>query len=273
MLLLISRSIITMSKLHKKVAVSAIFRKNCNLQNLAFYNFCQNLGFGQFCSSLLYHGTITTTKLLRKHGIRAIFRKTCHLRNFAFYNFSDNLYFQSYEEGWAILQLPLISRSIITMSKVHKKSLQKGISSNKFVIYEIFTTFARVLFSTITRGLSNFAAVYYNIVSLLRQSFSESLESELSSEKLVICEILRFTNFNGNLVYFLCINFTGYCISSNKRPRRLLNFEAVMYMYDAYQRAALVSNLGNRTILNIKILFFFKMRMKHTFSLPINQIL
>ena len=96
----------------------------------------------QKCSSLLYHGIITTTKLLRKPGIRAIFRKTSHLRNFAFYNFSDNLYFQSYEEGWAILQLPLISRSIITMSKVHKKSLQRGLSSKKFVIYEIFTTFA-----------------------------------------------------------------------------------------------------------------------------------
>ena len=56
-------------------------------------------------------------------------------------------------------------------------------------------------FSTLTTGLSNFAAVY-NMVSLLRQSFSESLNSGLSSEKLVICEISHFTNFNRSLVYF-----------------------------------------------------------------------
>ena len=38
-LLLISRivSMMTISKLYKKLAVGAIFRKNCNLQNFAFY--------------------------------------------------------------------------------------------------------------------------------------------------------------------------------------------------------------------------------------------
>ena len=57
-------------------------------------------------------------------------------------------------------------------------------------------------FSNLTRRLGNFAAVYYTIVSLLRQSFSESLDSGLSSEKLVICEISHFTHFNRSLVYF-----------------------------------------------------------------------
>ena len=57
-------------------------------------------------------------------------------------------------------------------------------------------------FSNLTRRLGSFATVYYTIVSLLRQSFSESLDSGLSSEKLVICEISHFTNFNRSLVYF-----------------------------------------------------------------------
>ena len=57
-------------------------------------------------------------------------------------------------------------------------------------------------FSNLTRRLGNFAAVCYTIVSLLRQSFSESLDSGLSSEKLVICEISHFKNFNRSLVYF-----------------------------------------------------------------------
>ena len=74
----------------------------------------------------------------------------------------------------------------------------------RFAFCEIshFTTFARILFSALTRGLGNFAPVYYNMVSLLGQAFSESLESELSSEKLVICEISQFRNFSRNLVYF-----------------------------------------------------------------------
>ena len=42
---LISRSIVTMSKLHRKLAVTAMFRKFSILQNFAFYNFWQNLGF------------------------------------------------------------------------------------------------------------------------------------------------------------------------------------------------------------------------------------
>ena len=75
----------------------------------------------QLCSSLLCHGIITTTKLPIKPGLRAVFRKTFTLRNFVFYSFSENLHFQSYEEGCATLLLPLIPRSIITISKIHKK--------------------------------------------------------------------------------------------------------------------------------------------------------
>ena len=60
-------------------------------------------------------------------------------------------------------------------------------------------------FSTFTRGLGCSAAVYDIMISLLWQSFLESLKSGLSSEKLLIWEILHFTNFNRNLVYFLWI--------------------------------------------------------------------
>ena len=66
-----------------------------------------------------------------------------------------------------------------------------------------FTTFPRMLwFSILTRGLGNFAVGYYANVSLLRQSFSESLEASPSSKKRVICEISHFASFNRNFVYF-----------------------------------------------------------------------
>ena len=71
-----------------------------------------------------------------------------------------------------------------------------------FANFRILQLLLESWFSTLTRRLGNFVTVYYNIVSLLRQSFSESQESELSSEKLVIFKILHFRNFSRNLVYF-----------------------------------------------------------------------
>ena len=65
-------------------------------------------------------------------------------------------------------------------------------------------------FPILKRGLGNFAAVYYTMVLLPRQGFSESLESGLSSEKLAICEISHFTNFNRILVYFPCKKIHWY---------------------------------------------------------------
>ena len=89
------------------------------------------------------------SRLHSKLAVSAIFRKFSILRNFAFYNLCQNLGFQPLQQDWATL-----------------------------------------------------AAVYYTMVSLLRQSFSENLDLGLSSEKLVICEISHFTNFSRSLVYF-----------------------------------------------------------------------
>ena len=101
-LFLISRSIITISKLYKNVAVKAILRKICNLRNLVFYKFSQNLGFqplGKGLTTLqlvpILCEIIIISKVLRKNTARAVWRKICILRNFAFYNFSENLSFQS----------------------------------------------------------------------------------------------------------------------------------------------------------------------------------
>ena len=90
---LISRSIITMSTLHSKLASTAIFRKFSICEISHFTTFARILVFkpykwiGKLCNNLLYHCIITTTKLLRKPGFRATFRKTCNLRSFAFYKF------------------------------------------------------------------------------------------------------------------------------------------------------------------------------------------
>ena len=83
-----------MSKLHRKLAVSAIFRKICNWQSFAFCKFWQNLGFQPLEKDLatlqllrILHEIIITSKFLRRTTARAIFRKFSILQNFAFYNF------------------------------------------------------------------------------------------------------------------------------------------------------------------------------------------
>ena len=96
-LLLISRSIMTVPKLYKKLAVRAIFRKNYKLRNFTFYNFSQNLGFRPLEKDLTtlqllrIHGIIIISKFVRRTTARAIFRKFSILRNFGFYNFCQNL--------------------------------------------------------------------------------------------------------------------------------------------------------------------------------------
>ena len=157
---------------------------------------------GQLCSSLVLHGIIITTKIFRRPEVRAIFRKTCNLRNFAFYNFSENLDFQSYEEGWETLQVPLISRSIIKMPNLHKKRAVRTIFKKMCNLRNFsFYNFGWNLVFNPYKRIEQLCSIY-NMVSLLRQSFSESLESGLSSEKLVICKISHFTNLNRHLVYF-----------------------------------------------------------------------
>ena len=62
--------------------------------------------------------------------------------------------------------------------------------------------------------------------------------------------------------------WSSYCIFSNKHPRRLLNFETERFLLEGglYSK---VSGMNN--IINIKTSFFFKIRMKHTFSLSLNH--
>ena len=123
-----------------------------------FYNCSYNLGFqplGKDLTNLhlrsLLHGIITISQFLKKTTAGVIFRKICILQNFAFYNFSEKFCFQSQEECWEILRLLLISRSIITVSKLHKKLAFRAIFE-KFITCEIlhFTTFMRILVSSLT---------------------------------------------------------------------------------------------------------------------------
>ena len=87
--------------------------------------------------------------------------------------------------------------------KVSKKDYSQDYLRKKlyFAKFRILQLLLESWFSTPTRGLGNLAAICCNMVSLLRQSFSENLESELSSEKLVICEISHFTTFVRILIF------------------------------------------------------------------------
>ena len=131
-----------------------------------------------------------------------VFGEILHFTTFAKYFFIN---YKHLEQLWELANFTpaLISHSIITMLTLHSKLAGTAIF-RKFSICEIshFTTFAESWFSNLTSGLGNFATIYYTIVSLLRQSFSESLDSGLPSEKLAICEVSHFTNFNRRLVYF-----------------------------------------------------------------------
>ena len=91
-LFLISGSIITVSKLHKKPAVRTIFRKNWNLWNFAFYNPSWNLDFQPFEKNLttlqllrILHDINIISKFLRKIRARAIFKKSV-FQNFVYHN-------------------------------------------------------------------------------------------------------------------------------------------------------------------------------------------
>ena len=61
------------------------------------------------------------------------------------------------------------------------------------------------------------------------------------------------------------------CIFSNKHPRYLLNFETVPFLLEGgiYFK---VREMNNTKYQNF-VFFFFKIRMKHRFSLSINQII
>ena len=145
------------------------------------------------------------TQLLRKPSVRNIFRKTCNLRNFAFYKFWFSTltkglgYFASVYHTMVSLTLHSFSESLQT-GKLSQGYIQENLELAKFRILQIFR---ESRFSTLIKGLANFATVYHTMTSLPWHSFSESLQSrQLSQGKLVICEIFHFTNFNINLVYF-----------------------------------------------------------------------
>ena len=130
--------------------------------------------------------------------------KSCILQIFAFYNFSENLDFHSYEEDWATLQLPLISRSIITMPKLHKKLAVRAIFKKNIIAkFHILQLLLESWYSTLTRGLSNIAAVYllYHGIITTTKLLRKPGAKGLSSERLVIYEILDFKTFLRILIF------------------------------------------------------------------------
>ena len=155
-----------------------------------------------FSMTHLYHYHDTASQ---KAFSRNIFRKTCNLRNFAFYKFWFSTltkglgYFASVYHTMVSLTLHSFSESLQT-GQLSQGYIQENLELAKFRILQIFR---ESRFSTLTKGLGNFATVNHTMASLPWHSFSESLQSrQLSLGKLVICEIFHFTNFNINLVYF-----------------------------------------------------------------------
>ena len=67
------------------------------------------------------------------------------------------------------------------------------------------------------------------MVLLQRQGFSENLESWLSSEKLVICEISHFTNFNRN--YEILFNTRFSVIFSTILSTIVRKYKKLVYQY------------------------------------------
>ena len=129
---------------------------------------------------------------------RTTFRKIFILRNFAFCNFYQNLAFQSLEEGWAILQPLLVSRSIITMTQLLRKLSVRYIFRKTCISH--FTNFPKILvFSPYIRIRQFYNSLSYHGITTMTQLFREpavrAAESGIYLGKLVICEILHFTNF------------------------------------------------------------------------------
>ena len=158
--------------------------KKFNLGNFAFYNFFENLCFRQLeedwptLQLLKYHmeSLHTKTKFIYLKTYRRKTARTAiisEMRNFAFYNFCQNLGFQSSEEGWAALQLLLISGSIITISKC------QGCLQKKITKFHILQLFLESWFSAVTKGFGNFTATqnitwnHYNI-KVCKKDYSQS---------------------------------------------------------------------------------------------------
>ena len=150
---LISRSIATMPKLHRKLAVTVIFRRFSILRNFTFCNFCQNLVFQtlqedwETLQQLLYHSIITTTKLLTKPGFRAIFRKLVICKISHFTNFNRSLVYFPWVKRFTTLNL-LITLNGINMTPAFLKKGPINSLLKKVVFCEIshFATFPKYFF-------------------------------------------------------------------------------------------------------------------------------
>ena len=133
-----------MSRLHRKLAVSTIFRKICNLRSFAFYNFSQSLGFQPLEKELttlqllrILHGVIIISNFVRRTTARTIFRNFSVLQNFVFCNFCQNLGFQLLEKDLTTLQLLRILHGIIIISKFVRRTAARAIF-RKFSILQNF---------------------------------------------------------------------------------------------------------------------------------------
>ena len=142
-----------MPKLHRKLAVTVIFRRFSILRNFTFCNFCQNLVFQtlqedwETLQQLLYHSIITTTKLLTKPGFRAIFRKLVICKISHFTNFNRSLVYFPWVKRFTTLNL-LITLNGINMTPAFLKKGPINSLLKKVVFCEIshFATFPKYFF-------------------------------------------------------------------------------------------------------------------------------
>ena len=152
------------------------------------------------------------TLLLRKPAVRNISRKTWNLRNFPFYKFSEDLSFQPLQKDWAILQ-----QFVIPWYHYNDTASQKACSQGSWVgnLFRETFNFRNFAFCKFSEDLGFQPSRKHwvhlqqfvipcitTMTQLLRKPGVRAAESGIYSGKLVICEILHFTNFNINLVYF-----------------------------------------------------------------------
>ena len=109
--------------------------------------------------------------------------------------------------------------------------------------------------------MGNFATVYHAMVSLPWHSFSENLQSGISSEKLVICEISHFTNFSRILVFSPYIRIGQFCNSLSYHGittmTQLLRNPAVRAAESGrYSGKLVICEISHFTNFNINLIYF-----------------
>ena len=178
-----------MPKLHRKLAVTVIFRRFSILRNFTFCNFCQNLVFQtlqedwETLQQLLYHSIITTTKLLTKPGFRAIFRKLVICKISHFTNFNRSLVYFPWVKRFTTLNL-LITLNGINMTPAFLKKGPINSLLKKVVFCEIshFATFPKYFFHLLQAPWTTLHVFKAQIFSYILSH--NRLQSELCFKRL-----------------------------------------------------------------------------------------